>query len=206
MDVGAAIGAVSRVVGTREIEGREARVVAARRRYAGGIDEVWDAVTNPERIPRWFLPVTGDLRLGGRYQLQGNAGGTITACDPPRSFAVTWEYGGAVSWLTVTLTPAGEATDLELEHAAHVDAHWEQYGAGAVGVGWDQTLMGLAEYLTGTPAVDPARAEAWSVSDEGKAFVRASSDAWAEASIAAGTPADAARAAAVRTTAFYTGG
>ena len=31
------------------------------------IDDVWDACTNPERIPRWFLPVSGDLRLGGRY-------------------------------------------------------------------------------------------------------------------------------------------
>ena len=46
---------------------------------------LWDACTNAERIPRWFLPVSGDLRLGGRYQLEGNAGGTIERCDPPRS-------------------------------------------------------------------------------------------------------------------------
>ena len=78
MDVGRMIGAVSRVVGSREVDGRPARVVVARRRYAGPIDEVWDALTNAERIPRWFLPVSGELRVGGRYQFTGNAGGEIT--------------------------------------------------------------------------------------------------------------------------------
>ncbi len=200
------VGAVSRVVGTRDQDGRPARVVVARRRYAGAIDEVWDALTNAERIPRWFLPISGELRLGGRYQFQGQAGGEITRCDPPRAFAVTWEYGGSVSWLTVTLTPAGEATDLELEHVAHVDdALWDQFGPGAVGVGWDMGLMGLAEHLSGTPEVDPVRAAAWGASDEGKAFVHAASQSWADASIAAGTPEAAARASAGRTTAFYTG-
>jgi uncharacterized protein YndB with AHSA1/START domain len=206
MDVGRMVGAVSRVVGTREVDGRPARMVVAQRRYAGTIDEVWDALTNAERIPRWFLPVSGDLRLGGRYQFQGNAGGEITACDPPRMFAVTWEMHGQASWLTVRLTPAGGVTDLELEHVAHVDdAFWDQFGPGAVGVGWDLALMGLAEHLTGKPAVVPANAAAWSMSDEGKAYAGGASSAWAEASIAAGTPADAAHAAAARTTAFYTG-
>jgi len=206
MDVGQMVGAVTRVVGTREIDGRPARVVVAQRRYAGTIDEVWDALTNAERIPRWFLPVGGDLRPGGRYQFQGNAGGEVTACDPPRMFAVTWEGGGSVSWLTVRLAPAGDATDFELEHVAHVDdAFWDQFGPGAVGVGWDMGLMGLAEHLTGTPAVDPARAAEWGASAEGRAFAHACSEAWADASIAAGTPANAARAAAGRTTAFYTG-
>ena len=207
MDVAKMVGAVARVVGTREQDGRPARVVVARRRYAGASDEVWDALTNPERIPRWFLPISGELRLGGRYQFTGNAGGTITQCDPPRALAVTWEHGGSVSWVTVRLSPAGDATDLELEHVAHVDdAFWDQYGPGAVGVGWDMGLMGLAEHLTAAPEVDPARAAAWGASAEGQAFVHASSESWADASIAAGTPAAAARASAGRTTAFYTGG
>ena len=29
-------------------------------------------------------PISGDLRLGGRYQLQGNAGGEILVCEPPQ--------------------------------------------------------------------------------------------------------------------------
>ena len=65
------------------------------RLYDTSVDDLWDALTSKERIPRWFLPVEGDLKLGGRYQLKGNAGGTITACTPPNHFAATWEFGGA---------------------------------------------------------------------------------------------------------------
>ena len=36
----------------------------SRRTYDAPIEDVWDAVTNPERISRWFLPVSGDLRAG----------------------------------------------------------------------------------------------------------------------------------------------
>src|SRR3984893_19112152 len=103
MDVARQIGAVVREVGSREHEGRPARVVVATRTYDSDVEDVWDALTNAERIPRWFLPVTGDLRLGGRYQFKGNAGGEITRCEPPRLLAVTWEFGGSVSWLTVQL-------------------------------------------------------------------------------------------------------
>ena len=101
MDVGKMVGAVTRWSAPGEIDGRPARVVVAQRRYAGTIDEVWDALTNAERIPRWFLPVSGDLRLGGRYQFQGNAGGEITACDPPRHVRRHLGMRRQVSWLTV---------------------------------------------------------------------------------------------------------
>lgn len=74
-------GAVVRSVEDREHEGKPARVVLASRRYATDIEDAWDALTNAERIPRWFLPISGDLRLGGRYQLEGNAEGSITECE-----------------------------------------------------------------------------------------------------------------------------
>ena len=78
-------------------------------------------VTNPERIRRWFLPVSGDLSEGGHYQLESNAGGTISHCEKPRGFAATWEYDEDVSWIEVRLTPEGDGrTRLELEHVAHV--------------------------------------------------------------------------------------
>ena len=132
IDIGRHIGAVSRRLENREHEGRMARVARASRGYDTTIDDLWDAITSAERIPRWFLPISGDLRLGGRYQLTGNAGGTITRCEPPRHLAVTWEYGGETSWVTVTLTQDGAGTRLDLEHMAHVkDEFWDQYGPGA---------------------------------------------------------------------------
>ena len=58
------------------------------------IEDVWDACTTAERIGRWLMPVSGDLRrLGGKYQLEGNAGGEIVSCEPPRLLRVTWALG-----------------------------------------------------------------------------------------------------------------
>jgi uncharacterized protein YndB with AHSA1/START domain len=205
IDIARHIGAVTREVQAREHEGRPARVVLATRIYDSPVDDVWDAVTNPERIPRWFLPVSGDLRPGGRFQLQGNAGGEITLCEPPRNLGVTWEFGGGVSWVNVRLAEEGHSTRLELEHIAHDDEFWEQFGPGATGVGWDGALMGLGLYLDTGVANDPEASAAWMASEEGIAFMRGSSEAWREASVAAGTPQDEARAAADRTTAAYTG-
>jgi len=206
-DIAGLIGAVTREVTGREHNGRPARVIRASRTYDTTVEDVWDAVTNAKRIPRWFLPVSGDLRLGGRYQLQGNAGGEITGCDPPRHLALTWEFSGDVSFLKVDLSEApGGGAYLALEHVAYVDdARWAQFGPGAVGVGWDMTLMGLDRHLGSGASVDPLQAMAWFGSPDGKDFVRRSSDEWCRASIASGTDAAEARAAAERTTAAYTG-
>ena len=84
-----------------ERDGRPARAVTLSRGYATSVEDLWDAVTNPERIPRWFLPVSGELEPGGRYQLEGNAGGLITACEPRSHLALTWEFGEDLSWVEV---------------------------------------------------------------------------------------------------------
>jgi uncharacterized protein YndB with AHSA1/START domain len=207
IDVLRYIGAVTREVHTREYEGRPARVVSAACAYDATLDEVWDAITNAERIPRWFLPISGDLRLGGRYQLEGNAGGEITGCDPPRLLDLTWEFGGQVSWVRVRLTELSDGgTSLRLEHIAHVpDDFWNQYGPGAAGVGWDLALLGLGRHLETGAAVDLKQAAEWPTTENGKDFVGRSSEEWGRASIEAGTAESAAREAAGRTTAFYTG-
>jgi uncharacterized protein YndB with AHSA1/START domain len=206
IDVRHEISATSRVVGSRVLAPGEARTVTVSRVYDTDVDDLWDACTNPERIPRWFLPVSGELRVGGHYQLEGNARGKIERCEPPKEFAATWEYGGEVSWIEVRFSaePDGRAR-FELEHIAHVDdERWAEFGPGAVGVGWDTGLLGLGLYLTTGQAVDPKESMTWLVSDEGRAFVTAASDAWYEASVAAGTDPAEARAAADRTTAAYT--
>ena len=79
MDIMAEVDAIKRETGTGKTPDGDGRTVVLRRTYAADIADVWDALTNIERIPRWFLPVSGDLRLGGRYQFEGNAGGRIVA-------------------------------------------------------------------------------------------------------------------------------
>ena len=101
-DVESHLRAVERTVSSLERDGRSARAVTLSRSYATTVEDLWDAVANGERIPRWFLPVSGQLEPGGRYRLEGNAGGVITACERPSRVALTWEFGGDVS--------GGEAT------------------------------------------------------------------------------------------------
>ena len=142
------IGAVRREVRACERDGRPARAIIAERTYDTTVKDVWDAITSRDRIPRWLAPIEGDLQLGGRYQVEGNAGGEITACDPPTHLAVTWELGGGVTWLDVHLSDGPGGTLLRLEHVALIDdlEQWGPFGPGAVGIGWDLALVGLAEH------------------------------------------------------------
>jgi hypothetical protein len=145
--------------------------------------------------------------LGGRYQLEGNAGGEIAACEPPHHLAVTWEFGEDTTWVEVHLVedPAGGAR-LELEHTVPATGeHWDQFGPGAVGIGWELGLMGLDLHLSSGAPVDPDAVAAWQVTDDAKAYTVTSSDGWCQADVAGGTPEAAARAAADRTTSAYTG-
>lgn len=197
---------VSRGLETRLVDGREAMVGTISRDYPTDADDLWNALTDPERLARWFLPVTGELRLGGTYQLEGNAGGTVTACDPPRSFAASWEFGGGVSWIEAELTSLdAKSTRFTLRHIAYPEEHWETYGPAATGIGWELGLVGLARHLRTGEANDAAQFEAWSMGSEGLAFMRTSGEAWCAAQIAAGGDAAHARASSERTIAFYSG-
>jgi uncharacterized protein YndB with AHSA1/START domain len=207
IDVVPTIKAVQRHVGTRSLEAGEARTTTIGRTYDAGPQDLWDACTKPERIPRWFLPISGDLRLGGRYQFEGHAGGVIERCEPPHGFAATWEYGGDVSWIEVRLVPEGDArTRFELEHVAHItEERWAEFGPGAAGVGWEMLMMALGLHLASGDRVNPEEFASWSASDDGRQFVTMSSQAWCDASVAAGTDPVEAAGAAARTTAAYAG-
>ena len=204
-DVEYSLRSVERAVRFLEREGQPASAVTISRSFDTSSEELWDAVTSGERIPKWFAPVSGDLELGGHYQVEGNAGGTVTACELRSHFALTWEFAGDVSWMEVSISGEGAGrVRLSLTHTALLSPHWDEYGPGAVGVGWEMGLLGLAMHLPQPNEPMPDEME-FVTSDAGKAFISGSSDDWARAAIAAGTEPDAAQAAARRTTAFYTG-
>ncbi len=199
-------GLVAREVHRGERAGAPTKVAVARRTYRADPEDVWDALTDPERLPRWFAPVTGDLREGGRYQVVGNAGGVVEECRAPERFALTWEMGDQVSWVEVVLAAVDGGTELTLRHEAHVvPEFWEQFGPGAVGVGWDLALWGLAAHLATGEAIAQEVGELWPTTPEGQAFVEHAASGWARADAADGREQGSAEAAGRRTLAFYTG-
>jgi uncharacterized protein YndB with AHSA1/START domain len=209
MDYGNAFGAESREVQDRTRDGQPVRVVIAARSYATDCGDLWRALTDAKRLLHWFAPVTGQLELGGRYQIEGNAGGSILKCDPPEALEMTWEFGGQMSWVRVFLAREARGTRLTLEQLIPMDAasedHWKQFGPAATGVGWDLSLLGLALHLdSGGQAIDPDENAAWMASDAGKAFMRSSADRWREAHVSAGEDPSVAEAMAIRTADFYT--
>jgi uncharacterized protein YndB with AHSA1/START domain len=178
IDIASHLNAISRKVEVLPpADGLSERVsVLLRRGYDAPIGDVWDAVTKPDRIKRWFMPISGELRVGGSFQLEGNAGGEILACEPPRRFRVT--FGGPTSLVEVRLTARGESgVLLELEHTVPIEM--AQSGAGAlyVGPGWDGALLGLDLFLRGEAIGDPVAA---ANSSEAVEFSRQSVLAWAE--------------------------
>lgn len=206
IDIAAHLGAVARVVETRTQDGQEMLVVAAARAYDTTVEDLWDAVTDKARLTRWFAQVDGELKLGGRFQVKNNASGTITACVPPKSFSATWEFGGGVSWVNVLLQPTKEGgAHLTIEHIAPPNPHWDKFGAGAGGVGWELGLLGLGMHLRSQEARDKFDEHAFGVSDEGKDFVRVAGEGWIKAEIAHGESATEATKRGQRTIAFYRG-
>ena len=149
--------------------------VLLRRSYDTAAQDVWDAVTDPDRIKRWLMPISGDLRVGGSFQLEGNAGGEILTCEPPRLLRVTFGDPNSIVELRLTAQDDG-ATALELEHTVPIEI--AQSGAGAmwVGPGWDGALLGLGLFLRGEAVGDPVAAAS---SPEAQAFSKESVHAWA---------------------------
>ncbi|RBM19042.1 SRPBCC family protein [Streptomyces sp. PT12] len=192
------INAVRREVVTTAIGGHEGKAVILRRRYDSPAADVWNACTSPERLARWLAPVSGELRLGGAYELEGNARGEVLACQEPTLLRVSWIYGEEIPGtpapeVTLRLPPDGDgATLLELEHVAVVDPEfWDRYGPGAVGVGWDLALIGLEAHLGGTEA------------KEEREFILGSAERWRAAHEASGADAAEAERSAANTAAFY---
>ncbi|MFE6735678.1 SRPBCC family protein [Microbacterium sp. NPDC057650] len=118
--------------------------------YATGILDLWQAITDRERLARWMVEYTGDLRLGGTWAVAAVgdepswATGTITACDPPRSFTTTWHaVEEEPTELVVTLDEVEGGTRMRLVHTGIRSIFY--------GAGWQTYLERLEGEVTGQP-------------------------------------------------------
>jgi len=202
-------GASVREVVSGERAGARTCIVRASRHYPTTPADLWRAVTDKQRVQRWFARVAGDFKQGGRFSIEGNADGDIVVCEPPGKLALTWEFGGNTSWVDIAIRPSDDGALFTLDHELPTDpesqAHWDRYGPGATGVGWELAMLGLDMHLSGDGTSTIEAGEAWAVSTAGKATLRGWAEAWGKAHAETGTDVQIAKETAERTAAFYTG-
>ena len=131
-------------------------VVRIEDRYDTGIDDLWSALIDPDRVARWYGRVEGDLRLGGEFRLfvdgsGWDGAGRVEACEPPQRLQVrtkesTEPYEEVIE---ATLTPDGDQTILVIEARGMPLDKVAFYGAG-----WQLHAEDLAAYLAGRTGAD----------------------------------------------------
>lgn len=179
------LAAAHRAVERTTRDGGEIVRLTIRRTYPTDVADLWSAISDPERIARWFGPVTGRLAVGGAFEVTGQANGTVLACDAPSRLQIS--YGGPESIVTVSLADAAAGAELVLEHSVPIETARSVAGSLFVGPGWDDALVALRLHLDGTGSGDPA---ADAASPERMAYAQAAIDRWADAARAAGAGED----------------
>ena len=207
IDIAREIDAVQREVGEGRIAGVEARTIRLQRDFDAPIDDVWDALTNPERIGRWFLPISGDYRLGGRYQFEGNAGGEILACDRPNLLKASWLYGEPTSD-DAALGSRDPAVDRRRwSDPARFPTHGGRAGRDVEPVRAGRRRRRLGRGVVGAHPSSPRRVDrrpaGLAAVGRGTRFSTRSSEAWGEASRASGTDPETVALWVANSTAFY---
>jgi uncharacterized protein YndB with AHSA1/START domain len=129
-------------------------VVRMEDHYRTDVDDLWSAVTDPERLAHWVARVDGDLRLGGAFRANFTSGwegaGRVDVCEPPRRLLVTMSPGqDDQTVIEVELVPEGELIRLVLEERGlPLD------GVAGHGAGWQAHLEDLSAHLAGRPSAD----------------------------------------------------
>lgn len=129
---------------------REHPVLTFRRSYRATPAQVRDAVTDPERLVRWFGQVRGNpAAVGDHFTAHLSedpddvARGTVLGCDED-TIAVSWSWQNEPrSTITARIAPVDDQnTELRLQHALDQPDHTAGYGGG-----WEQMLQALARAL-----------------------------------------------------------
>jgi len=151
-----------RILGTlRTADG--AGVVRMEDRFDAAVDEVWSALTEPDRLGQWLGRFEGDLRVGGEFRAHFSATGwqgtgRVDACEPPRHLLLTLrdadpQPGQPEEGVTeITLTSDGDGTIVV----------WEERGMpvnliAAYGAGVQMHVEDLGAHLTGRDRVHAGR-------------------------------------------------
>jgi uncharacterized protein YndB with AHSA1/START domain len=149
----------SRLLGSlRTADGRG--VVRMEDRFDTDVEDLWAALTSPERLARWIGEVEGDLRLRGAFRARffssGWEGtGRVEACEPPQRLLVRIRDadGPGEGSIEVTLTTDGDQTTVVWEERGMPPNLLSAYGAGV-----QLHVEDLADHLAGRERRDDTKA------------------------------------------------
>ncbi len=115
-------------------------VVRMEDRIDTGIDDLWGALTDPDRLLHWYGEVEGELAQGGelrvRIALAGERSGRVEACEPPQRLGLTMRDPDPQpgqpeqTVLEIRLTAEGAQTRLVCEERGMPVNLLPAYGAG----------------------------------------------------------------------------
>lgn len=136
-------------------------IVRVEDRFDTHIDDLWSALTDPDRLARWLGEIGGELRLGGEFRAAFHDGwtgtGRVETCEPPRRLRLTMrdadpQPGQAdEGTIEVTLAADGDQTLLVWEERGMPLHLLAPYGAGI-----QVHVEDLAAHLAGQERSDAA--------------------------------------------------
>jgi uncharacterized protein YndB with AHSA1/START domain len=144
----------ARIIGTLHRTGDGKGTVRMEEVYDTGIEDLWSALTEPDRLARWVADVEGDLRPSGRFHARFTSGwdgpGRVDTCRAPHHLALTMAPATAEETvIEATLTAERDRTRLVVEERGlPVD------GLAGHGAGWQAHVEDLTAHLEGRPAAD----------------------------------------------------
>jgi uncharacterized protein YndB with AHSA1/START domain len=118
------------------------------------VEEVWSALTDPERLSRWYGKFEGDFRVDGEFTgfvfvSEWEGRGTVDACEPLRKLHVTmWEEGQSKQKAKAELFGSNPTTLIFEEDGLPLEYVW------AFGAGWHMHFEDLALHLAGNDRTD----------------------------------------------------
>ncbi|HEX4701943.1 MAG TPA: SRPBCC family protein [Pseudonocardiaceae bacterium] len=129
-------------------------VVRMADRYDTDINDLWSALTNPDRLARWIAVIKGDLVIGGEFHASFTSGWDgpcrVDVCDSPHRLQITMNPGEPDETVVEAVLAADDdGTKLVIEDRGLPLTDYAYHGAG-----WQAHVEDLATYLAGREPSD----------------------------------------------------
>lgn len=116
--------------------------------YATDIEDLWSAITTPDRLKRWLANIDGDTSVGSWFAASFTSSWDgqlrVDVCDAPHHLSVTGTDSESETTMEAWLTTEGESTRLVVEERGLILANVGYHGSG-----WQTHLEDLRAVVEG---------------------------------------------------------